>query len=61
MEDNIHLGTLDYDSSNDLESMQSVTAYSVDLNGLPVAVKSQMQDVVTLSLLEGELVAANHF
>jgi hypothetical protein len=48
MEENIHLGTLDYDSSNDLENMRSVTAYSVYLNGLPIAIKSQMQDAVTL-------------
>jgi hypothetical protein len=58
MEENIQLGTLDYDSLNDLENMRSVTAYSVYLNGLPVAIKSQMQDAVTFSLLEGELMAA---
>ena len=51
---------LDSDYSTDLETRRSVTGYSVFLNGAPVAVKSRMQESVTLSVSEAELVAATH-
>ena len=53
-------GISDSDYSKDLETRRSVTAYSVFLNGAPVAVKSRMQESVTLSVSEAELVAATH-
>jgi hypothetical protein len=51
-------GVSDSDYAKDLESRRSVTGYSVFLNSAPVAMKSKMQDIVTLSVTEAELIAA---
>jgi len=51
-------GVSDSDYAKDLESRRSVTGYSVFLNDSPVAMKSKMQDIVTLSVTEAEIVAA---
>jgi len=53
-------GVSDSDYSKDIETRRSVTGYSVFLNGAPVATKSRMQEAVTLSVTEAELVAATH-
>jgi hypothetical protein len=54
------VGVLDSDYSKDIETGRSVTGYIVLLNGAPVAAKSKMQEAVTLSVTEAELVAATH-
>jgi hypothetical protein len=51
-------GYSDSDYAKDGESRRSVTGYCVFLNEAPVAMKSRMQDAVTLSVTEAELVAA---
>jgi Reverse transcriptase (RNA-dependent DNA polymerase)/Zinc knuckle len=53
-------GVSDSDYSKDMETRRSVTGYSVFLNGAPIAAKSKMQEAVTLSVTEAELVAATH-
>jgi hypothetical protein len=54
------LGVSDSDYSKDMETRRSVMGYSVFLNGAPIAAKSKMQEAVTLSVTEAELVAATH-
>jgi hypothetical protein len=54
------IGVSDSDYSKDIETRRSVTGYIVFLNGAPVAAKSKMQEAVTLSVTEAELVAATH-
>ena len=54
------VGVSDSDYSKDIETRRSVTGYTVFLNGAPVAAKSKMQEAVTLSVAEAELVAAMH-
>ena len=39
------------------ETRKSITGYSVELEGTPVAVKSGMQKIVALSVTEAELIA----
>lgn len=51
-------GYSDSDYAKDIESRRSVSGYSVFVNGAPVCVKSKMQESVTLSVTEAELVAA---
>jgi hypothetical protein len=53
-------GVSDSDYAKDLDTRRSVSGYSVFLNGAPIAMKSKMQDVVTLSVTEAELIAATH-
>ena len=53
-------GVSDSDYAKDIETRRSVSGYSVFLNGAPVVMKSKMQDSVTLSVTEAELVAATH-
>jgi hypothetical protein len=52
------IGVSDSDYSKDIETRRSVTGYIVFLNGAPVAAKCKMQEAVTLSVTEAELVAA---
>jgi hypothetical protein len=54
------VGVSDLDYSKDIETRRSVTGYVVFLNEAPVAAKSKMQETVTLSVTEAELVAATH-
>jgi hypothetical protein len=51
-------GYSDSDYAKDSESRRSVTGYCVFLNNAPVVMKSKMQEAVTLSVTEAELVAA---
>ena len=44
----------------DPETRRSVSGYATFLNGAPVTAKSKMQDCVTLSVTEAELVAATN-
>ena len=44
--------------TKDCESRRSVTGYCVFVNNAPVGMKSKMQEAVTLSVTEAELVAA---
>jgi hypothetical protein len=53
-------GMSDSDYAKDLDTRRSVSGYSVFLNGAPFAMKRKMQDVVTLSISEAELIAATH-
>ena len=52
------VGISDSDYAKNLDNRRSVSGYSVFLNGAPVAMKSKMQDIVTLSVTEAELIAA---
>jgi hypothetical protein len=54
------VGVLDSDYLKDIETRRSVTGYIAFLNGAPVAAKSKMQEALTLSVTEAELVAATH-
>jgi hypothetical protein len=54
------IGVSDSDYSKDIETRRSVTGYIVFLNEAPVAANSKMQEAVTLSVTEAELVAATH-
>jgi chloramphenicol 3-O-phosphotransferase len=51
---------LDLDYSKDIEIRRSVTGYIVILNGVHVAAKSKIQEAVTCSVTDAELVAATH-
>jgi len=51
-------GYSDSDYAKDGETRRSVTGYCVFLNDAPIAMKSKMQEAVTLSVTEAELVAA---
>jgi hypothetical protein len=51
-------GFSDSDYAKDLDSRKSVSGYGVFVNKAPVSVKSKMQESVTLSVTEAELVAA---
>jgi len=51
-------GRSDSNYATDPETRQSVTGYTVFLEGAPTATKSRMQDCVTLSVTEAEYVAA---
>ena len=57
---NLHgvIGHSDFDYAKDSETGQSVGGYSVLLNGLPVQWKSKMQDRISFSVPEAELIAA---
>ena len=50
-------GKSDSNFATCVETRKSVTGYSVDLEGTPVAVKSGMQKIVALSVTEAELIA----
>jgi hypothetical protein len=52
------VGILDSDYAKDCKTCQSVTGFVVFLNGALVAARSKMQECVTLSVTEAELVAA---
>jgi hypothetical protein len=54
------VGVSGSDYSKDTKTRRSVTGYIVFLNGAPAAAKSKMQEAVTLSVTEAELVAATH-
>jgi len=51
-------GYSDSDYAKDLDGRRSVSGYGVFVNKAPVCVKSKMQESVTLSVTEAELVAA---
>ena len=53
-------GFSDSDYAKDPETRRSVSGYATFLNGAPVTAKSKMQDCVTLSVTEAELVAATN-
>ena len=60
LHNNLHeiTGYSDSDYAKDTETRKSVSGYSVFLNGSPVHWKSKMQECVTLSVTEAELVVA---
>ena len=51
-------GVSDSDYAKDRETRRSVSGYSTFLNGCPISMKSKMQECVTLSSAEAELVSA---
>jgi hypothetical protein len=53
-------GFSDSDYAKDPETRRSVSGYATFLNRAPVTAKSKMQDCVTLSVTEAELVAATN-
>jgi hypothetical protein len=53
-------GRSDSDFAKDVIGRKSVSACSTFLCGAPVSIRSKMQDCVTLSVTEAELVAATH-
>ena len=53
-------GMSDSDYANDPETRRSVSGYATFLNDAPVTAKSKMQDCVTLSVTEDELMAAKN-
>jgi hypothetical protein len=53
-------GVSDSDYAKHIETRRSMSGYSVFVNRAPVAMKSKMQELVTLSVTEAELVAATH-
>jgi hypothetical protein len=60
LKDNLHemIGYSDCDYDKDKETRRSVSGYSLFLNGLLVQWKSKMQEVVSLSVTEAELIDA---
>jgi hypothetical protein len=53
-------GVLDSDFAKDMQSRKSVSGYATFLNVALVTAKSKMQECVTLSVKEAELVAATN-
>jgi hypothetical protein len=53
-------GMSDSDYAKDPETRRSVSGYTTFLNEAPVTMKSKMQECVTLSVTEAELVAATN-
>ena len=53
-------GMSDSDYAKDPETRRSVSGYATFLNDAPVTMKSKMQECVTLSVTEAELVAATN-
>ena len=51
-------GHSDSDFAKDPATCKSVSGWAVFLNGVPISMRSKMQDCTTLSVTEAELVAA---
>jgi hypothetical protein len=53
-------GVLDSDYGKDIQTRRIISGYATILNGALVTAKSKMQECVTLSVIEAELVAATN-